>query len=104
MGAGRVANADVSRAAMPGGRAGSVQTIPSLTLARAVKCPDPADVPWEGYPRQAKGAGVISPFPEDWESVTHSLTATTQMVLVDGLSTSPVLWEALRMAGSMGQG
>lgn len=82
MGAGRVANADVSRAATPGGQDGPIQTIPSLTLPGAVKCPDPPDVPWEGYLRQAKGIGVVQPqyhrAPEHWEcmSVAHSLTAT----------------------------
>lgn len=36
--------------------------------------------------------------------MTHSLTATAQMVLLNGPSTSPMLWEAVRMAGSVGQG
>lgn len=36
--------------------------------------------------------------------MTHSLTATAQMVLSAGPSASPVLWEAVRMAGSIGQG
>lgn len=73
MGAGRVAKANVSRAAMPGGRAGPVQTIPSLTLPGAVKCPDPARCAM-GQPKET---GVVQPQyhhgPEYWEcmSVTH---------------------------------
>lgn len=82
MGAGRVANTDVSRAAVPGGRAEPIHTIPSLTLPGAVECPDPPAMPWTGYPGQPKGTGVVQlqyhRAPEHWECMSVTLPDSHQ--------------------------